>query len=338
MSLAEQLKKAADGDRVRLHTPGHKGAICELDLTELSDGSFPAESVLDAQRRAACIYGARNAHYLCGGSSQGLKAAVFYSDASAVVDVNSHRSVFDGFRLSGKHCVTAGESGSIYPLTVKQIDGAITKDAKAVVVTTPTYYGFCADVEGISDYCKKRELLFIADSAHGAHFGFSERLPKSVAGFADICNVSTHKTLSALTQTALLLDNLSDGDSALLRESVDIMGTTSPSYLLYASIDGAVTKAATNTTAAAYDSLYGAVEDIKTEFPFLCNDDFTRLVLDCTRLKVSPEKLNASLSMRGVYSELVTDKYIVFILTAEDTPLSVLSLSKALSSGIRELK
>lgn len=338
MSLAEQLKSAAERDKLRLHTPGHKGTIFEYDLTELTDGSFPADFVLGAERRAADIYGARHAYYLCGGSSQGVKAAVFYSGANAVVDINSHRSVFDGFKLSGKRCVTAGDSGDIRPLTVKQIDKALTADIQAVVVTTPTYYGFCADVDGIADYCKKRGLLFIADSAHGAHFGFSDRLPKSVAPIADICNVSAHKTLSALTQSALLFDNLDDSGSDKLRESVAVMGSTSPSYLLYAMMDGAVTNVATDACAAAYERLFGAVADIKTEFPFLQNDDFTRLVLDCARLEVSPIQLNNALVERGVYSELVSDKHIVFILTAEDSPNTVMALGRALRDGIREIK
>ncbi|MDE7165184.1 MAG: DegT/DnrJ/EryC1/StrS family aminotransferase [Clostridiales bacterium] len=338
MSLAEQLKAAAERDKLRLHTPGHKGAVFGFDLTELSDGSFPADFVTVAERRAAEIYGARHAHYLSGGSSQGVKASIFYSGVNAVVDINSHRSVFDGFKLSGKRCVTAGNSGDIRPLTVEQIDKALTADIRAVVVTTPTYYGFCADVDGIAEYCKKRGLLFIADSAHGAHFGFSDRLPKNVAPVADICNVSTHKTLSALTQSALLLDNLSDDNSAKLRESVAVMGSTSPSYLLYATIDGAVAQVADKQTAEAYERLFGAVENIKTEFPFLNNDDFTRLVLDCTKLEVSPAQLNNALAGRGVYSELVSDKYIVFILTAEDSPSTVTSLGRALHDGIREIK
>lgn len=338
MSLADQLRKAAEGDKLRLHTPGHKGTVFELDLTELSDGSFPSDYVIQAEKRAADTYGAKHAHFLCGGSSQGVKAAIFYSGLNAVVDINSHRSVFDGFKLSGKRCVTAGERGSVRPLTVKQIDSALAKDTKAVVVTTPTYFGFCADVDGIADYCKKRGLLFIADSAHGAHFGFSDRLPKSAARFADICNLSTHKTLSSLTQSALLLDNLAEEKSARLRDCVDVMGSTSPSYLLYATIDGAVEKAADKSTAEAYERLYGAVADIKTEFPFLNNDDFTRLVLDCTRLEALPSKLNSVLARRGVYSELVTDKYMVFILTAEDAPKEVSLFSEALRGGIEEIK
>lgn len=338
MSLYEQLKIAAARDKIRLHTPGHKGAICELDLTELSDDSFPAEFVCEAERRAAAAFGAKHAHYLCGGSSQGVKAAIFYSGANAVADVNSHRSVFDGFALSGKRCVLAGNRGDIRPLTVEQIDRAITPDIGAVVVTTPTYFGFCADIDGISDYCKKRGLLFIADSAHGAHFGLSPRLPKSGAPVADICNVSTHKTLNSLTQSALLLDNLSERDNARLHESAAVMGTTSPSYLLYASIDDAVRDMTDRATTAKYDALYDAVSDIKTEFPFLDNDDFSRLVLDCARLDISPARLNVALAERGVYSELVSDKYIVFILTAANAPSDVTSLSYALRGGIAEIK
>ncbi len=330
--------RASERDKLRLHTPGHKGGVCKLDLTELSDGSFPADSVVQAEKRAAGIYGAKHAHYLCGGSSQGVKASIFYSSANAVVDINSHRSVFDGFKLSGKRCVTAGESGGVRPITIKQIDGAITKDVQAVVITTPTYFGFCADVDGIADYCKKRGLLFIADSAHGAHFGFSPRLPKSVAPIADICNASTHKTLRALTQSALLFDNLSDDNSARLRDCVDVMGSTSPSYLLYASIDDAVSRVADKAATAAYERLFGAVEDIKADFPFLQNDDFSRLVLDCARLGVEPSRLNNALSLRGVYSELVTDKYVVFILTAEDAPEQVCLLGKALHDCIGEIK
>ena len=338
MSLADELKQAAARDKLRLHTPGHKGTLCTLDLTELADDSFPADGVKNAESRAARIYGAKHAHYLCGGSSQGVKAAVFYSGANAVVDINSHRSVFDGFTLSGKSYVTAGDNGSIKPLTVKQIQNAITPDIKAVVVTTPTYFGYCADIDGIADYCKKRGLLFIADSAHGAHFGFSDRLPKSVAHVADICNVSTHKTLNALTQSALLLDNLSDGDSAGLRSDVEVMGSTSPSYLLYSSIDYAVTNVASAQTAAAYDALYGAVADIKNEYPFLKNDDFTRLVLDCEKVGVLPSKLNSALAVRGVYSELVKDKYIVFIVTCADAPSDIYKFADVLGQSISEIK
>ena len=338
MSLYRKMQSYASLAPLRLHTPGHKGVLCETDLTELTDDSFPSDELAKAEARAAQVYGAKHARYLCGGSSQGVKSAIFYAGANAVVDINSHRSVFDGLKLSGKKCVTAGERGGIRPLTVKQIDGALTRDIGAVVVTSPTYYGYCADVDDIAEYCKRRGLLFIVDGAHGAHFGFSEYLPKGFAHIPDICNVSAHKTLFALTQSALLFDNLSGEDSARLSEAVDVMGSTSPSYLLYASIEHAVDKVASDETRAAYGALYAPIESVKREYPFLKNDDFTRLVLDCESAGVDAGKLNDELVSRGVYSELVDGNRIVFIFTAANTPQDVARLAEALDGAMRKFR
>ncbi len=321
---------------VRFHTPGHKGKLCELDITELSDGSFPSDHIGNAEKRIAEVYGSKHARMLCGGSSQGVKSAVYHAGVPAVIDINSHRSVRDGFRLSAKPYYAVGDEDGLRPLTVSQIDRALRPDVKAVVITTPTYYGYAADIEAVADYCKSKGLLLIADSAHGAHFGFSKRLPKSVAPFCDIANVSTHKTLSALTQSALLFDNLEGEAAKSLTDAVELMGTTSPSYLLYASIDGAVEKA--TESADKYEALFAPVEALKSELPFLCNDDYTRLVLDCMALGVESSALDRELSARGVYCELNDGKRLVFILTAEDDENTVETLRGELFAAIAEIK
>lgn len=336
MSLFDELKRATERDRLRFHTPGHKGCTYPYDLTELTDGSFPADSVLSAERRAAAVYGAKHSRFLCCGSSQGVKAAVWYAGGDILADINSHRSVFDGAALRGVRTVTAGVKGGVRPLTVKQIEGALTKDVRAVVVTTPTYFGYVADVEGIRELCKRRGVLFIADGAHGAHFGFSDKLPISVAPYCDICNLSTHKTLSSLTQSAILLDSLDDEESKKLSDAVDIMGSTSPSYLLYSSIDGAVEGA--KDSSAAYDALYEPIAALKEKYTFLKNDDFTRLVLDCEAAGADSRRSNRSLTARGVYPELVTDRYIVFIITAADSPSDIALLDATLADVLRENK
>ena len=332
MSLSEDMRLYAAKNMLRLHTPGHKGSENALDITELTDDSFPKSALDNAQKNIAKAYGTRHSFLLSCGSSQGVKASIYYAACDGIADINSHRSVFDGFEFSGKKCVTAGKHG-VMPLTVADLKKSLTSSVKAVIVTSPTYYGFCADLPSIAEFCRQKGLLFIVDGAHGAHFGFSPRLPSSPTKIADICNLSAHKTLSALTQSAMLFDNLSDADSQKLSECVALMGTTSPSYLLYSSVERAVEKAQMPQTAAAYEALYNPISELKKSYPFLANDDFTRLVLDCGALNLDAKKLNAELVKNGVMSELVTDRYIVFIFTAADVPDSVEMLDRALHSA-----
>ena len=329
------MRRYAALEPLRLHTPGHKGALSDVDITELSDHSFPADGIAMAQKKAAASYGVKHAHYLCGGSSQGVKSALFFARKNAVIDINSHRAVYDGFEISGKKYIAAGKGPGIKPITVEQIESALTPDTGAVVITSPTYFGYTADVVAISELCRRKGLTFIIDGAHGAHFGFSKRLP-AFAPYCDICNVSTHKTLSALTQTALLLDNLDEAQSERLDDVVDLMGTTSPSYLLYASIEYAVDKACGDE--ARYEALFDPIAQMKKSLPFLQNDDFTRPVLDARALGVDAYALNDALARRGVFSEVATYRHIVFIFTAENTPADVARLESALHSAITELK
>lgn len=322
----------AASDALRLHTPGHKGKLIATDITEL-DGVFPDTQLKAAERFVASAYGAKNARLLAGGSSQGVKSAVLYAASDGIVDVNSHRSVFDGFALSGKRATAVGRKGDIRPITVKDIDGAMTDNIGCVVVTSPTYFGYAADIDGISEYCKRKGLLFIIDGAHGAHYGFSPHLPLRFSDKCDICNVSAHKTLGALTQSAVLLDNLGDANALKLRNFTDVMGTTSPSYLLYASTEDAVLAACGH--GEKYAELKSATEHMRREFPFLENDDFTRLVLDCGALG-GGQAFNKKLQSVGVYAELVTNRYVVFLFTAADGAAQAERLNEALRDCIRE--
>lgn len=267
------------------------------------------------------------------GSSQGVKAAIYFAGGNGIIDVNSHRSVFDGFKLSGCRYTAVGRKGGVEPITVEDIRTAYTPDIKTVAITSPTYFGYCADVAAIKRFCDGNGLTLIVDGAHGAHFGFSPRLPKSVAALPAVMNVSVHKTLSAITQSAVLLDNLDDAEHARLADAADLMGTTSPSYLLYASAENAVVKAAND--AAAYEAVIDAIVPLREKYAFLKNDDPTRLVLDCDAEGADARSLNAELARLGVMSELVTERYIVFLFTAADTPDGVSRLDGALQRSLR---
>jgi len=333
VSLDDAMRRYAAQDDLRLHTPGHKGALDPRDLTELTDGSFPEKQLAEAERLIADAYGARHAQLLSCGSSQGVKAAIYFAGGNGIIDVNSHRSVRDGFRLSGGRFTAVGR-GDTVPITVDDIRAAYAPDIKTVVVTSPTYFGYCADIPAIKRFCDEKGLTLIVDGAHGAHFGFSPRLPQSAAALPAVMNVSVHKTLCALTQSAVLLDNLDDAEHARLAEAVALMGTTSPSYLLYASAENAVIKA--RKSAAEYDAVIDALTPLRRKYPFLKNDDPTRLVLDCAAAGSDARELNARLARLGVMSELVTERYIVFLFTAADTPDGVARLDRALGKCFKE--
>ncbi|MGL4730236.1 MAG: aminotransferase class I/II-fold pyridoxal phosphate-dependent enzyme, partial [Clostridium sp.] len=78
------------------------------------------------------------------------------------------------------------------------------------------------------------------DEAHGPHLNFNSNLPISAmeAG-ADICAQSTHKIIGALTQGSLLQVRSKRINVGRVRQVINLMHTTSPSYILMASLDTA---------------------------------------------------------------------------------------------------
>ena len=50
---------------------------------------------------------------------------------------------------------------------------------KAVYLTSPTYYGFCSDLSQICRIAHQNNMIVLVDEAHGAHFQFHDKLPKT---------------------------------------------------------------------------------------------------------------------------------------------------------------
>ena len=158
---------------------------------------------------------------------------------------NCHKSVYNAMELNGLRPIY------IYPEYEKdlQINGEISgekieillnenPDVKAVMIVSPTYDGVLSDVEKIAQIVHKRGIPLIVDEAHGAHFGFHPYFPENsnVKG-ADIVIHSVHKTLPSLTQTALIHINGEIVDREKVRKYLHMLQSSSPSYILMASID-----------------------------------------------------------------------------------------------------
>lgn len=258
--LFEKLKEYADSDYLPMHMPGHKRRMGEIgnpffiDITEIDgfDNLHHAEGILlEAQKRAAALYHSEETHYLVNGSTAGILSAVSGCTSfggKILLARNSHKSAYHASLLRGLHisCIypqseeNMGINGMILPEAVEKALYE-EEDIQAVLITSPTYDGVVSDVRSIAGIVHRQGIPLIVDEAHGAHFPFSEHFPEdSVRCGADVVIHSLHKTLPTLTQTALIHLNGSLIDREKIRKYLTVYQTSSPSYVLMASLDNCV--------------------------------------------------------------------------------------------------
>ncbi len=233
----------------------------------------------EAQRRAARVFRAEETHFLVNGSTAGILSAISgctKQGGTILMARNCHRSVYHGAELRGLKTVylyphyisKLGINGAVLPENVenalqksvmekKQCADGKTEghscenekgnrnrnqtDIQAVMIVSPTYDGVCSDVRQIAEICHCYGVPLIVDQAHGAHFPFSEYFPEdAVRAGADVVIHSVHKTLPSMTQTALLHVQGEIVNRERIRKFLSIYQSSSPSYVLMASIDACV--------------------------------------------------------------------------------------------------
>ncbi len=260
--LLDKLTEYSESDFYPYHMPGHKrkaaGALPKewtaTDITEIEgfDNLHQPEEILKKlQEDAAKAYGAEECFYLVNGSTGGILSAISAAvpfGGELLISRNCHKSVYHGAYL--RHLTLR----YIYPqmvagfdvceaITAEQVQEALEKYPKiaAVLIVSPTYEGRIADVEAITRVVHDRGLPLIIDEAHGAHLGFSPEFAQNSCRLgADLVINSLHKTLPAMTQTALLHCNGSRVDREQIRRFLHIYQTSSPSYVLMASMEEAI--------------------------------------------------------------------------------------------------
>ncbi len=266
LPLVRAMLQYKNEDVYPLHTPGHKGgrgmqrllrqelggaAAMDVSLmSELDDIHEPETYIKEAQLLAAQTYGSDACFWAVNGTSQAIHAMLLTALAPGerlLLPRNAHRSVAGGLVLGGiEACYLQPEFnadfGLQFQVTPRAVEQALVQDAaiKAVLLTSPNYYGVAADVRAIADICHAHGAVLLVDEAHGPHLGFSELLPPSALQCgADACAQSTHKILGAMTQCSMLHVQ---GKRLDLQRAADVMSlltTTSPNYLLMASLDAA---------------------------------------------------------------------------------------------------
>lgn len=258
-SLYHKLVNYNKSDTYPFHMPGHKRntGLCymnnpySIDITEINefDNLHAPQGILKkAMERAAVVYHSKNTYFLINGSTSGILAGISACTKRGdkiLMARNCHKSVYNGVLLNELVPIyiyppCEYEFGINGGISSDEIEKLLIKntDIKLVVITSPTYEGILSDVEEIAKIVHKHGVPLLVDEAHGAHLGLAEGFPKnSVQKGADIVIHSTHKTLTALTQTALIHLNSNFVDKKVLESYLSIYQTSSPSYLLMASID-----------------------------------------------------------------------------------------------------
>jgi lysine decarboxylase len=366
----------------RFHVPGHKGGqgadpgllaalgdrALLLDVPQEIEGIDVGPSPTPYERAealAAEAYGSGRTWFLTNGATQGNHAlclALAGPGERVLIQRNSHASVIDGLVLSGGHPSYLApehhsELGMALGVTPAALEQALerTPDARSAFIVSPTYYGMAADVQGCAEVAHAAGVALVVDCAWGAHFGFHPQLPESpLALGADAVLSSTHKIVGSLTQSAMV--HVAGGgliDPDAVARAVRLVRSTSPSALLFASLDAARrqlavhgdallarTLAAAERTAAAIDAVSGCevVGGTLVGRPGVAGWDPLRLVVDvrgtgCTGYEVA-EALRGSYDS---YPELATHAAIVFVLGLGQAVEPLERLAHEFAETVREI-
>ncbi len=267
--ILDALEKAFKNPSVPLHIPGHARGegvfpkfrdivgekIINFDTTDEFSGLgklYPTDGpVARAQELMAELFGVDKSFFLINGSSVGnlaLALTAAKENKKIIIGRNCHRSVISGLTLTEANPVWVipkwlnkwGIWGQVDPYEIEKLLDK-NSDVSAVWVTSPTYEGVVSDIEKIASICKERGVPLLVDEAHGCLWKFSDDLPKAALECgADAVVHSLHKTGGSFSQSSVL--HISK-DSKINPEEVEanlgMLQSTSPSYMLLASLDAA---------------------------------------------------------------------------------------------------
>ena len=376
--IYEALEKYKKMRVVPFDVPGHKRGRGNKELTDflgerclsvdvnsmkpLDNLSHPVSVIKEAESLAADAFGAKHAFFMVNGTSSGVQAMVMTAckrGGKIIMPRNVHRSAINALVVCGAIPVYVNpgvdkELGIPLGMSMIDVKKAIqeNKDAKAILINNPTYYGICSPLEEITKLAHEHGMLVLVDEAHGTHFYFNEKLPIStlnadlIKAGADMAAVSMHKTGGSLTQSSFLLIN-NDLSEGYVRQIINLTQTTSASYLLMSSLDISRKNLALHGK-EIFDNVIGMAEYARQEvnkigglYAFgkeLINHD-TIYDFDTTKLSIHTRKIG--LAGIEVY-DILRDDYdiqiefgdignILAIISVGDKPLAIERLISSLS-------
>lgn len=339
--ITQGLKKYADSSPSRFHMPGHKGNFShqilndslKFDVTELSvtdDLYAPIDIIEKSERQAAEFYGTKNTVFSPFGATSCIFTMLYIykmiNGKKLLVDRCSHKSVFNALGVLDIEC------DYIYPdlisdfsisdtVNLKNIKKSFNDNIGGILITSPNYYGVTSDIENISKFCKKNNILLMIDNSHGSHFFFNDKKRFHPLSYnVDFCVDSIHKTLPVATGGALLHCNLNI-DKSVIKKAMGLFYSSSPSYLIMSSIDSGLCYMF-NSGKKIFDEYKNILFDFKNkikkagyniyENPFF--DDY-KILISLKDKDISGYKLLKLMNEKNIYPEMCDDENILLMLS-----------------------
>nr|WP_206701065.1 MULTISPECIES: aminotransferase class I/II-fold pyridoxal phosphate-dependent enzyme [Lysinibacillus] len=341
--IIEGLERFRQQQNISFHVPGHKhGELSHLpqafkdvmryDVTELSgldDLHYPEEMILEAEHLLADTYGAMKSFFLVGGSTVGNLAMIYATcqkGDTIIVQRNAHKSIFHAIELVGAKPIFVSPIWDERTLTATHVTFLDLKEAvenyseaKAVVLTYPTYYGVTSnEIQQQITYCHEKGIPVLVDEAHGAHFqACSLFQPSALSLGADVVVQSAHKTLPAMTMASFMHVRSELIGADKIHHYLRMLQSSSPSYVLLASLDDAryyVQTYMESDGAYIIEKRNQWIEALRSisSLDVIEVDDPLKLLL---RVKgYSGFQLQEALEAKQVYGELADRNQVLFIL------------------------
>jgi arginine/lysine/ornithine decarboxylase len=359
--LFDALRHYAATVKAPLHVPGHKlgqaappewrayigDNALAIDLTEapgLDDLHAPSGPIAEAQALAAEAFGAAESHFLVGGTTAGLHALILTacrSGQTMAVPRHAHRSVIGALILAGvkpawvrvKFAADLHIATGVDPSSLQDA----LQEAAAAVLVHPTYYGVAGNLAAEIALIHRAGAAALVDEAHGTHFAFHPDMPPAALTVgADGAAQSVHKTGGSLTQSSLC--HLGTGgrlDPVRLKEMLRLVQSTSPSYLLMASLDAARRDLALNGR-ALWDRALALAHSAREQINQVSGlrvypaSDPTKLLVDVRGRGITGFAAADFLWSRGVAVETCGLDYVLAVFSPGDTPAGVQSFVEAM--------
>lgn len=345
--ICDFIKDYAAKDPSRFHMPGHKGVPflgCEpLDVTEICGADVlysPDGIIAESEKNAAALFGSLHTFYSTEGSTLAIKAMLGIASMQAVgrrplilAARNAHRSFVHACALLDLDvCWMIPEERShlcscdISPQRLEYYLRGLSEMPCAVYVTSPDYLGNVLDIASLSEICHAHGVPLLVDNAHGAYLAFTDPRLHPIALGADACCDSAHKTLPVLTGGAYL--HISEDapprfkEPRILRNTLSIFASTSPSYLILQSLD-----LCNKYLSDGYsDRLRAHIDDIAALKSGLTEKGFSVIASEPLKTVISAgshgysgEGLASILRAKGIECEFADAEHIVFMSTPENS-------------------